>query len=260
MLGNHPRGTCIRRVYSYRNERVRVNNPQPLAKTRKSLSEISKRSYPQSCTLLSRLPYEIRLQIWVYTLGQKTFHLRLLPGRLWSRVCKGCREEDGRCHATWHFKLFHDADTSHEERGIASLLRSCQQVYHEAIDVLYSSNTFDISDLGILKYFVQGVPPKRLALIRDLRVHWSMSLLPSSQPAPHKDFGGTWEMFWRIAMVELKGLRTVNIMLCGNDGENNVPHEASHSLNSWREFLNWEFWWDPSAKAQCRLVQGRKKQ
>ncbi|KAI4112230.1 MAG: hypothetical protein LQ345_006592 [Seirophora villosa] len=149
--------------------------------------------------------------------------------------------------------------------GISSSLTTLiqamrKEVYHEAIDVLYASNTFDISDLGILKYFVQGVPPKRLALIRDLRVHWSTSLLPSSQPAAHKDFGGTWEMFWRIATVELKGLRTVNIMLCGHDQENNMPNEASHSLNSWREFLNWEFWWDPSAKARCRLVQGRKKQ
>ncbi|KAL9008710.1 MAG: hypothetical protein Q9173_006190 [Seirophora scorigena] len=120
--------------------------------------------------------------------------------------------------------------------------------------------TFDISDLGILKYFVQGVPPKRLALIRDLRVHWSTSLLPSSQPATHEDFGGTWELFWRVAMVELKGLRTVNIVMCGNDRENNMPHEASHSLNSRREFLDWEFWWDPSARAQCRLVQGRRRQ
>ncbi|KAL8973897.1 MAG: hypothetical protein Q9197_001854 [Variospora fuerteventurae] len=133
-------------------------------------------------------------------------------------------------------------------------------VYREAIDLLYSSNTFDISDLGILKYFVQGVPSTKLALIRDLRVHWSKSSWLCSMPSAHADFGGTWNMFWRIAMVELKDLRTISIMMCCDEEENHMPNEASHLLKNQREFLDWDFFWNPHAQTRCRLVQGKKRQ
>lgn len=67
-------------------------------------------------------------------------------------------------------------------------------------------------------------------------------------------------MFWRIAMVELKDLRTISIMMCCNEEENHMPNEASHLMKNQREFLEWDFLWNPHAQTRCRLVQGKKRQ
>lgn len=142
---------CVRRVYSYRTERYRVNNPKPLAEHRKSISESSNPSVLQSCSLLARLPWEIRSQIWRYVLGDNVFHIELLPGRLGSRVCSGCMEEAEQCHGLWHFEGTEENSCFAQKFGMMSLPQTCRQVYHETIDLVYSSNTFDISDLGVLK-------------------------------------------------------------------------------------------------------------
>lgn len=260
MVGPYGRGTCLRRVYSYRNERIRVNNPQPLVDNRKSLSEPSEPSSTQTCYLLARLPYEVRIQIWTHALAKKTLHLELLPGRLGSRICEGHPERDARCHAIWHCDNCQDDSPMHERKSAVSLLQTCQQTYNETIDLLYAANTIDITDLGVMKYFVQGVPPKRLALIRDLRVHWQDLSWSYRWPTPSSDFTGTWDMFWRIALTELKGLRTITIMICSTVLENRIPEEVSDGQHHLPKIRGWCFWWEPDMTSCCRFVRGKKEE
>ncbi|KAL8752765.1 MAG: hypothetical protein Q9184_005632 [Pyrenodesmia sp. 2 TL-2023] len=264
MSGNLRRGVCIRRVYSYRTERIRVNNPEPLSEIRKNLTEPSNPPASQSCTLLTRLPIEVRLQIWTYILGNKTLHIELLPGRLASQACENCCEDDEGCHAQWHHYPVHRAPKVCQSAnlGVVPLLRVCQQVYNETSDLLYSTNTIDVSDLGILKYFVQGVPPERLSSIRRLRVHWqdeSWLQWPRMIPNGHVGFGGTWEMFWRLAFAELRGLIEITIIICTCEEENYVLDQALQTFSSQRQLLEWDFRWEPQAKTRCRFVQGKKK-
>lgn len=262
MLSTIGRGPCVRRVYSHQTERVRVNNPEPLTDSRKNLSDLSTLSSPQSCTLLARLPLEVRLQIWTIAVGNRTYHISLLPGRLASKICQNCREEDGRCHALWHLAHPYLDECHYESSSAVLLLQTCQQVYNETIDLLYSSNVLDISDLGVLKYFSQGAPPESLSLVRHLRVHWqdhSWNSRSLRLPTPHAGFDGTWEMFWRLALSELKGLRSIEIIMCSVEDENHMPEQASHSLSYQQELSEWEFRWGPHAKNRCRLVQGKRK-
>ena len=77
------------RNYHYSGKRkrnLRVNNPRPLARDRKSLSQTSKPCAIQSCPLLTYLPWEIRMQIWRHIVGDKRFDIRLSPGRLTSSL------------------------------------------------------------------------------------------------------------------------------------------------------------------------------
>ncbi|KAL9006903.1 MAG: hypothetical protein Q9188_000358 [Gyalolechia gomerana] len=252
------RRTCVRRVYSYRTGGIKINNPKALAQTRKS-SESFKPSVFQSCPLLARLPLEIRSQVWRYVLGDKVFHIELRPGHLASRICSKCEERDGWCHAIWHIENTDKEAYFERKFGVTALPRVCRQVYCETIDVLYAANIIDISDLGVLKYFIQGVPPQRLPLIQTLRVHWQDRSWFPRWPTAHADFGGTWEMFWRVALDELTGLKKIDIMMCSADSENCMPEEATLSLSSLKEFREWDFRWEVDVKSRCRMVQGTKK-
>ncbi|KAL8709058.1 MAG: hypothetical protein Q9225_007508, partial [Loekoesia sp. 1 TL-2023] len=236
-----------------------VNNPKPLAEHRKSISETLNPSDLQSCPLLAHLPWEIRSQIWRYALGDNVFHIELLPGRLGSRVCSGCIKEAGQCHGLWHFEGTEKDSCFAQKFGVTSLPQTCHQVYNETIDLLYSSNTFDISDLGILKYFVQGVPSRRLSLIRNLCVHWQDWSWYSIGPTPHLGFAGTWNMFWRITLDEFKGLRTISIRICSAESEHPMSDEGIHPYAIEGELTEWGIWWEPYVDLRCRTILGKRK-
>jgi hypothetical protein len=92
--------------------------------------------------------------------------------------------------------------------------------YSEAIDILYTANTFSISDLDCLRHF--SLTP-RFPLIRTLDIEWCMTWPiydPVSQALfrrtltlypPHDE--ATWEDTWRIVsqMPQLHFLR-VNLL------------------------------------------------
>lgn len=254
-----PRGTCIRRLCSYRTDSIKINNPKPLAENRKSLTEPLGPAVSQSCHLLTQLPFEIRSQIWMYLLGNKVFHIELRPGRLSSRICSECSERNGWCHALWHAEVLDEEPDFKQELCVLALPQTCRQIYCETIELLYSTNTFDISDLGVLKYFVHGVVPKRLRLIQALRVHWQDPSWCPRWPTAHVGFAGTWEFFWRVAIDELTGLKNIDILMCSAESENHMPEQAAHSLSSLQHLREWEFLWEPGASCRCRLVQGRRK-
>lgn len=254
-----PGFTCVRRVYSYRTGDVNINNPKPLSGNRRSLSESSGPSPYQPCRLLTQLPFEIRLQIWRYVLGDKVFHIELRPGRLMSWICSDCKERDGLCHALWHLEGSNKESYLKQESGVLALPQTCRQIYGETIEFLYSNNTFDISDLGVLKYFVQGVLSKRLCLIQNLRVHWQDWSWSPRWPAAHVGFAGTWEMFWTVVFDGLTGLKKIDILMCSAERENHMPEQAAQSLSSHGNLREWVFGWEPDGKHRCRLVQGRRK-
>ena len=210
----------MRRVYSYRIERVRANNPKSLTENRKTVPEICNPIAPQSCSLLSRLPIEIRLQIWRLVLGNRVFQIQLHPGCQGSPIYVECIEGDGHCHTYLRSEDLHKDEHPRNNFSLMSLPRTCRQAHWESIDLLYSSNTFDISNFIVLKYFVQGVPRAGLSLIRSLRIRSrGLSGLPGAC-IPHSGFDCPCTMFWRVALDELKGLKTVDIMMCSADAQN----------------------------------------
>ena len=59
-----------------------------------------------------------------------------------------------------------------------ALLRTCRQVYIEAVDLLYSGNTFVFNSPAILARFAEAVPPCRLNAIRTLRIFLQYRISP----------------------------------------------------------------------------------
>ncbi|KAE9364359.1 hypothetical protein N431DRAFT_563682 [Stipitochalara longipes BDJ] len=203
-----------------RTNRLPITRPSSLdsAPSLESFSALQ----PQS-RLLKVLPREIRQQIWSHVLGGHTIHLEIVGARLGCLYCLSADPNtcnDGRCARQM------GALALPERVGkLSSLLTTCRQIYIEAIDILYSSNTFAISDPAVIEYIPLALLPQRINAIRTLRFLWQ---LPNTPPIDFPDFPGPgreahlkrlrkWKKIWKIIST-IAGLRELHIKL-------NVPGE-----------------------------------
>ncbi|KAF2744499.1 hypothetical protein M011DRAFT_384380, partial [Sporormia fimetaria CBS 119925] len=99
---------------------------------------------------------------------------------------------------------------------IIPLMLTCRLVYKEAIDVLYTTNTFSFNDLDCLRYFKSTIPPRAFDRIWYLDISWVgtwWAHVPNTtvvrQPRYPPYDRNTWEDTWRIVseIPQLKGLR-----------------------------------------------------
>ncbi len=100
--------------------------------------------------------------------------------------------------------------------GAFELLKTCREIYLEAVEILYSTNTFVLHDLDTLVTLPRSIAPQCLDSIRTLR------LLKSSRvkmPYPHPrwrpyspTFGDTWRLFWEV-VVRMRGLKDLEVYL-----------------------------------------------
>lgn len=250
------RETCLVDVYAKPSGETIINNPRPLEKDRKNLSQVPRPAATQSCTLLEGLPTEIRVQIWSYILANNIFHIDLLPGRLGSRICSGYDTTGVPSwvdeHGILNMRKCRDVFCT----SIIALLQTCRQVYTESIDLLYQTGTFDISDLGCLKYFVEGIRSESLVLIPELHVHWPTNVSATILPYAHIIFSGNWEMFWRIVFAEFEGLRRLTIHL--TSPENHAwTDKALYLFMTRRDISGWTFWIGRDYTTH-NVIRGRK--
>lgn len=147
---------------------------------------------------LGKLPVEIRQEIWGYVLGRETnviivinSKLRAVPESPFSIQAQGCYEPN---------PFFQNDDL--ERYGAffrpnrPAILRTCRQVYIEAVELLYSGDTFVFLNRDIWRYFVNAIQPRRLDVIRHIRVSFSEEDWPvlfSSAEASSKDGKGRGE-------------------------------------------------------------------
>lgn len=116
---------------------------------------------------LSLLPLEIRREIYGYVLGREENCLVLLPFKIRAVplphpiVTKG-----NAIHPARNVTKYESSFWPHRP----ALLRTCRQVYQEAVNLLYSANVFVIKHTLILNSFAKRVHPARLNAIRSLRV------------------------------------------------------------------------------------------
>ncbi|KAL8727088.1 MAG: hypothetical protein Q9166_006275 [cf. Caloplaca sp. 2 TL-2023] len=118
-------------------------------------------------SILRRLPLEIRQEIYGYVLGREENYLILLPFKIRAVPEAHTSITSGQAaNAAWN--MTKNGPYFWAQRP--ALLRTCRQVYQEAINLLYSGNTFVIKDMRILDYFFKSVPSQRLNAIRSLRI------------------------------------------------------------------------------------------
>ena len=202
-----------------------LQNPRPLPRTRKSLSELttsrqnpSDQSPPSSRLL--QLPTEIRLCIWTYVLCGQAFHIRLLP----------CEERAKNHHLNPSFRnnsgtRKKNFDNRHSSilykpvatqrggpRHLLSLLKTCRQIYAETVDLAYGVNTFAISDLTVFFNFVRSIPLERLAVIRYLDLIYK----DAESRAPNYYLPrGTWRLVCHTLETGMPGLRHLSLHVLG---------------------------------------------
>ena len=165
----------------------------------------------QDCKLLKMLPLELRREIYAWVLGRDSFRLVTVPWKVTTLVDKpGNVSMRNDCFAYGG----NDMAINPVQGCGNALLMTCVQVYQEAIEIMYSTNTFIFPDFATLFSFSKTVPTQRLNAIRTLKIHYSPT---KSVPYPHTrtehydlpcDLGDFWEI-----VVNMKGLRHLDLDL-----------------------------------------------
>ncbi|KAF2110739.1 hypothetical protein BDV96DRAFT_199100 [Lophiotrema nucula] len=174
----------------------------------------------QDCHLY-RLPYEIRDLIWQYALGGHHIHIVKRRGRLGSVYCPAEDPlDDSRkdlCLLSRNDAGFYTPTAWPPDVKPLGLLRSCRQIYSEAIEYLYSLNTFSFDDFTLLPIFLSMLLPQRRKLIASLHVSWDFTEGRPSTPRefhriyePRNDPGQTWSPFF-YALNGIPSLRNLAV-------------------------------------------------
>ncbi|KAH7135108.1 hypothetical protein B0J11DRAFT_575716 [Dendryphion nanum] len=116
------------------------------------------------CPLLQKLPAELRLMIWEFTIGHQYIHIRLKPKLghtvrdpvIWKSKLptaafindKASNNMSDPPRALDSFSL-----VSRKEHTVGGLFRACKQTHRESIKILYATNTFIFTEPWLLPTF-----------------------------------------------------------------------------------------------------------
>ena len=185
---------------------------------------------PSSCSFLERLPLELRLQIYRCALGSEIVHLVDM------RDDGSAQHESSKSVLTSMIGANWDpmkSDPWEAPNLNLALLHTCRQIYNEAADILYSSNTFVVDNIRAFIYLAEKcLSPQRLLAIKHLQVSitWRFNSLLASYTGPRGTSAGyydfaTWWRFWRLVANDMR-LTSLNIELGHFGLEENVALDA----------------------------------
>ncbi|OCK84925.1 hypothetical protein K432DRAFT_439645 [Lepidopterella palustris CBS 459.81] len=204
---------------------VFVPDPEPPMRASKREKLVQQVTIDQleSCTLF-KLPLELRTIIWTYTLGGNHIHILKKRRRLGNTYCPSeDAEQVGRrdmCVLSKDERGFCRSTAYPEKAWPLALISSCRQIYSEAINILYSTNTFAFDDIDALLWFGSTVLPQRLSLVTSLHFDWVFlrSFLTRTEARPPND-KPTWENACEVlaSMTKLRNLK-VNIKMQSSYG------------------------------------------
>lgn len=220
--------------------------PKPLSRCQRSCSIATATNHEHviNAGLLAQLPSEVRLQIYEYVLGGRRINILHCPReRRLEHRCQHCSRvsqvdyllsgEPQRIGGYW----------AGPPCQLGALLRTCRLVYTEAVEVLYTRNSFGVDGFENLATFVcfsQTIRPERLVSISTLTVsiqywwriftqgRWIEQGRESNSFAtgnhlteftyPHSEYRDPdrefpWRQLWQIVASEMTGLRKLNLRL-----------------------------------------------
>lgn len=103
--------------------------------------------------------------------------------------------------------------------SLIGILGTCRQVYTEAVEILYNTNTFSINSLWTLIDFSRAIPAPRLASVTQLQIVWNLRKLPLNAALPPTRGGevkyenNLWESFWDVVAHGMSGLAYLRVEL-----------------------------------------------
>jgi len=188
--------------------------PKSLSPYRKAISFSCNIDSQGTSPFLTKLPLELRQKIYRYALGDQLIHILLTPRRISHITCAGLTPTDlerACCPSVLHRGITQPTTIPHSEIN-ASLLRTCRQIYSEALPLFYSTNAFDFDDLSAFNIFAATIPGPGLAVIKTLHLNWYTTFPPlqssatvSPENAPYDD--STYLRFWRTVAQQMPALR-----------------------------------------------------
>ncbi|KAL8708908.1 MAG: hypothetical protein Q9220_006240 [cf. Caloplaca sp. 1 TL-2023] len=157
---------------------------------------------------LLRLPMEIRQEIYGYILGREENLLIPFPFRM--RAVPTTPNENRIVIP------FPDGDKYYPVRVYPSIwsrrpaiLRTCRQVYVEAVDLLYTGNTFVVQYPPWFIFFAKCIPPQRLHAIRSLRISFG---LPTHDIPCRITPALQWQEFWKL-IASMQSLCSLDVCI-----------------------------------------------
>jgi hypothetical protein len=190
---------------------------------------------PQTCSLLAKLPLELRLQIYQYAIGDSTIHVVEFKQRLAHVECSSRLDVDIERACIPHRYKNERPDWSDDIPdwkfdtllgARLALLQTCRQIYAESIDILYSTNTFDFATAETFNLFVRTIPPTRLTTIRSLSIRLfndaGRTIVRTPRDDPHipefnYNLAQGWDPMWQIIKHKMNALKRLHVVLFGHE-------------------------------------------
>jgi hypothetical protein len=190
--------------------------------------ELEQQTHQQEqCKFLSMLPLDVRMIIYDMVFGGMVFHIGTeshLKNRVVTYIChhpetiRQGNHQDCFTPSTDRRPSSAPREDYAQATGLLPLLVTCRRIYSEAIDMLYSANTFDFWQNRAAFHFLKGMlPPQRLRSIRRFR--WDMQLPhhPNVNTRSRRDWIDLFTFFGK----ELSGLQHLHLKI-----NRNHPFEA----------------------------------
>ena len=199
-------------------KRRTANTPKSLSPNRKEVPNSYNPIINASAPLLTKIPLELRQRIYIYALGSHLVHILLTPSRI-AHICCTCptlTHFSRACYPSARHRIVPESVPIPPSDIAVALLRTCRQIYAEALHFLYSSNTFEIDDLSAFVLLARNMPPRGLSEIRTLHLTWSADYPPlqleATKPAtnvPYDD--ATYLRFWGVIAGQMPALRELRV-------------------------------------------------
>ncbi|KAL8762371.1 MAG: hypothetical protein Q9184_001633, partial [Pyrenodesmia sp. 2 TL-2023] len=193
-----------------------ADTPQPLPAHRpRSLSTVPIQRANAQCQFLSILPLEIRQEIYKYVVGCNRVHIVRKSKHIAHVRCKCLDIETDftrECRPGANGTYKGDSKIAFTSNGNVALLRSCRQIYVEAVEIMYSSNTFDFDHQDLFLLFARSILPQRLALIRNLQLCLGTANLDEAFLWTEPAVKG-WGSMWQIIGNDMPALKHLHVRL-----------------------------------------------
>lgn len=148
---------------------------------------------------LKRLPLELRQKIYGYVVGAPEQNcLIILPSNELLAVRETCVQTRHVIVDTWSKFSYKRQFWTFFTLNRLALLRTCRQVYTDAVDIFYQVNTFIIKHQIVLERFVCTVRHEQFDQIRNLNVSvtvYARAWISSCQGPYFGRLG--WDAFWQ---------------------------------------------------------------
>ncbi|KAE9362594.1 hypothetical protein N431DRAFT_358358 [Stipitochalara longipes BDJ] len=144
----------------------------PWLSSRSGKAKREKQTIWQNASPFFNLPLELRRQIYEEAIAGYTLHIFTLDAyrRMAHTRCKTASLplDSAPCQCTFLSRQPGVAD-EWGNVSLLALLMSCRRIYSEAIEILYSKNTFAFSSMAPLISHILNIPPQRVAVMRDVK-------------------------------------------------------------------------------------------